>query len=374
VKDSTISGNGEGGVFNGGGSQDSLSIKNSMVNDNGWGGVGAGKVKIQDSEVLNNGMTLFTYGVYAADKASILRSRVENNNGDGVFSDGGNLLDSTVLSNTGHGVDGGFILKVKRTTVSNNTEDGCRSIGKTILIDATANDNGGSGAFSRGYVKAIRSTLTGNNRGIYVDSGILNVGKISLVGSTVTGNLRDGIVGEDGTETVSIITVDSNATGNGTDPACNIAPVVCADVVAGAEVPNFDLVPGTYECGTSFVLGTGYQPCGDCPPGLFPGLSFGICLEDCQNSTLNGAEVCDDGGFSATCDNNCTPQACGDLTTNPAAGEECDDGDLDENDACKNDCSLNVCGDGVIRTGVEQCDDGNTTSGDGCSSTCQNEP
>jgi cysteine-rich repeat protein len=84
--------------------------------------------------------------------------------------------------------------------------------------------------------------------------------------------------------------------------------------------------------------------------------------------------VCDDGGFSATCDNNCTPQACGDLTVNPAAGEECDDGDLDPNDACKNDCTLNVCGDGVIRTGVEECDDGNTTSGDGCSSTCQNEP
>lgn len=53
--------------------------------------------------------------------------------------------------------------------------------------------------------------------------------------------------------------------------------------------------------------------------------------------------------------------------------EQCDDGNLNNNDACKNDCTNNVCGDGVIYTGVEQCDDGNTINGDGCSSTCQNE-
>src|SRR3989344_1492130 len=33
-----------------------------------------------------------------------------------------------------------------------------------------------------------------------------------------------------------------------------------------------------------------------------------------------------------------------------------------------------LCGDSIIRTGVETCDDGNVVSGDGCSSTCQVEP
>ena len=46
------------------------------------------------------------------------------------------------------------------------------------------------------------------------------------------------------------------------------------------------------------------------------------------------------------------------------AGEQCDDGNTNNTDACKNDCTFNVCGDGFVYTGVEQCDDGNTTGGD----------
>src|SRR6266404_8705249 len=33
-----------------------------------------------------------------------------------------------------------------------------------------------------------------------------------------------------------------------------------------------------------------------------------------------------------------------------------------------------ICGDGIIRQGIEQCDDGNTEAGDGCSADCQMEP
>jgi cysteine-rich repeat protein len=50
-------------------------------------------------------------------------------------------------------------------------------------------------------------------------------------------------------------------------------------------------------------------------------------------------------------------------------GEECDDGNLDNTDACPNDCTLPFCGDAVIE-GDEICDDGNIFSGDGCSSAC----
>ncbi|MFH1444204.1 MAG: DUF4215 domain-containing protein [Candidatus Peregrinibacteria bacterium] len=55
----------------------------------------------------------------------------------------------------------------------------------------------------------------------------------------------------------------------------------------------------------------------------------------------------------------------------PDAGEECDDGNTVNGDACTNECTRAKCGDGVIWNGHEYCDDGNTANGDGCGSTCQ---
>ena len=59
-------------------------------------------------------------------------------------------------------------------------------------------------------------------------------------------------------------------------------------------------------------------------------------------------------------------------TASPAAREQCDDGNTNNNDGCKNDCTPNVCGDGFVYRAVEQCDHGalNGTPGDACSATC----
>lgn len=47
---------------------------------------------------------------------------------------------------------------------------------------------------------------------------------------------------------------------------------------------------------------------------------------------------------------------CGDNELN--TGEECDDGDAnDDNGACTSKCTINVCGDGLVYTGVEDCDE-----------------
>ncbi|HVV86554.1 MAG TPA: DUF4215 domain-containing protein [Kofleriaceae bacterium] len=60
---------------------------------------------------------------------------------------------------------------------------------------------------------------------------------------------------------------------------------------------------------------------------------------------------------------------CGDGMVN--GGDECDDGNTVNNDACSNTCQVvDGCGDGNIDMG-EACDDNNVVSGDGCSSTCQ---
>jgi cysteine-rich repeat protein len=63
-----------------------------------------------------------------------------------------------------------------------------------------------------------------------------------------------------------------------------------------------------------------------------------------------------------------TPVLCGNGVLDP--GEPCDDGNHDDHDGCKNDCTLNTCGDGVTRAGIEQCDDGNRIDGDGCDANC----
>jgi virginiamycin B lyase len=52
------------------------------------------------------------------------------------------------------------------------------------------------------------------------------------------------------------------------------------------------------------------------------------------------------------------------------SGEECDDGNTTDCDACSNDCRrVEGCGDGAL-CGTEACDDGNTDDCDGCSATC----
>jgi len=52
-------------------------------------------------------------------------------------------------------------------------------------------------------------------------------------------------------------------------------------------------------------------------------------------------------------------------------GEECDDGNSNNNDFCKNNCKRNICGDGILYVGVEECDDGNNQGDDGCSANCR---
>jgi cysteine-rich repeat protein len=75
----------------------------------------------------------------------------------------------------------------------------------------------------------------------------------------------------------------------------------------------------------------------------------------------------DAGGYSVSM----TCPGCGNGIPEP--GEQCDDGNFDNTDACLNTCQNATCGDGFVWAGVEQCDDGNTTPGDGCDANCQYE-
>lgn len=60
----------------------------------------------------------------------------------------------------------------------------------------------------------------------------------------------------------------------------------------------------------------------------------------CGDGALVPGEVCDEAGLATeTCDRDCTLAVCGDGVTNLQAGEECDDGNTDDLDACRNDCT-----------------------------------
>jgi len=53
-------------------------------------------------------------------------------------------------------------------------------------------------------------------------------------------------------------------------------------------------------------------------------------------------------------------------------GEECDDGNASNEDACLAICKLSpYCGDGVVFSLTEECDDGNKVNTDGCLNTCR---
>lgn len=54
----------------------------------------------------------------------------------------------------------------------------------------------------------------------------------------------------------------------------------------------------------------------------------------------------------------------------PEAGEQCDDGNTNDDDGCSNACQLTSCGDGIVQSG-EDCDDGNSVNDDGCDNTCR---
>ena len=112
---------------------------------------------------------------------------------------------------------------------------------------------------------------------------------------------------------------------------------------------------------------------GECGNGVMePG-------ESCDGTDLGGA-TCESvsegyGGGRLFCNDTCEvetseciPKGCGDGVLD--LGEEYDDGNTDNTDACLATCVAAQCGDGFLWEGVEECDDGNTSDCDGCSAAC----
>lgn len=91
----------------------------------------------------------------------------------------------------------------------------------------------------------------------------------------------------------------------------------------------------------------------------------------CGDGKVDVGEECDDGNLDEidACTTKCRPPGCGDDILQP--GEICDDGNLDDNDDCTSKCKPSVCGDGILREDTEECDDANAISTDACLPSCK---
>jgi len=91
----------------------------------------------------------------------------------------------------------------------------------------------------------------------------------------------------------------------------------------------------------------------------------------CGDGTLQDGEECDDANEIDTdgCTNACSYATCGDGIVQEGT-EECDDGNDIDDDACLTACLAATCGDGILQEGVEECDDGNVEPDDGCNAAC----
>jgi len=91
----------------------------------------------------------------------------------------------------------------------------------------------------------------------------------------------------------------------------------------------------------------------------------------CGDGEIDVGEECDDGNADNTdaCTSACKNAVCSDGFAQ-AGTEECDDANAVDTDACTAACKLAVCGDVLVQEGVEGCDDGNMVDTDMCTNAC----
>jgi cysteine-rich repeat protein len=140
---------------------------------------------------------------------------------------------------------------------------------------------------------------------------------------------------------------DGNRTsGDGCSDDCRIEPDVCGD---GRKAPSEGCDDANESDTDACLSGCVEARCGD-------GQQWDS-NEECDDGNTDGGDGC-----SAQCTVEMVPAgpSCGDGNLDDA--EACDDGNQDRTDSCSNGCSFAVCGDGVVRRGVEECDDAGITS------------
>jgi len=144
---------------------------------------------------------------------------------------------------------------------------------------------------------------------------------------------------------------------NMSDSNCYVNEATC-DQSCGGGGDNCGGV--TAQC-IDTTVGVG-QTCGPtsecCTSGGERGMSGTVCGTGltCEGDNVSGACVAD----SAVCGNGSIE-----------SGEDCDDSNTIDTDACTAACKDAECGDGIVQSGTEECDDGNDIDADDCKNDCK---
>ncbi len=190
---------------------------------------------------------------------------------------------------------------------------------------------------------------------------------------TVTATLRDGDGNALSGFTIGLSVISGPGTGNATSGPSPSQSLTYSNSIAGND---------TIRATTTYTVPTGQKfkvagkqgivLAGQPTTGTITGTATKSWVTpQCGNGMVEGGEECDDGNQVNTdaCTNACLNKRCGDGYVQ--SGEQCDDGNQNQNDACKNNCTNNVCGDQIVNPDTEECDDGNTVNNDGCTNLCK---
>lgn len=352
---------------------------------------GTGTVFIIDSPVNNQTVAMSRLIIKGGHSGGL--------EGGGIFvgmGDTFNLTDASVESNSaGNGLGGGIY------------SDGTTSLTGVSIVGNTAGLDGGGIYVGSGSVMVTNSTISGNSAdrdggGVFYGDGIISLNNVTITNNTASNDFPANNVGDGGgiaggsvIITGSIKVINSIVAGNvdkdnGDNGNCLFAPD-CSTIMT----PIYSLIGMMNSCSFSSaqnsIIGSSLSPKDPklsvlANNGGFArthSLQAGSLAIDAANKSTEGNNLCassdqrsfsrpqdgDANGLSA-CDMGAFEVGCGDSVVQGGAGEECDDGNTDENDACTNVCKNARCGDGIIGPG-EICDDGNTVSTDVCTNSCQ---
>jgi SH3-like domain-containing protein len=225
-----------------------LSLINARVRDIDRYGVmnmDGGNLMIRDSEVTNNGLG----GVYNRGSATIERSTILDNGGDGIMNSSGTLTidGSNISDNNGSGItneDFG-VLHITETSIFNNHSSepggepilgsGINNHGTATIERSTINNNAGNAAianFSGAAMTLINSTISGNQIEP-VGAALVNLGELDLNYTTVAMNQGIGVSATRGNLHFINSLVVGNAAGD-----CDLHPEIAAYLFF--EGRNFD--------------------------------------------------------------------------------------------------------------------------------------
>ncbi len=175
------------------------------------------------------------------------------------------------------------------------------------------------------------------------------VGRLALIGLLGACGRSDFAVATAGTDG------DETTTTSDDDDGPTTLTTIDDTTTSPTTFPSTTIQPTTIDPDTEWTSSTTFETD-----------TFGFC----GDNVVDFGEECDDGDFNDNdgCLSTCQFARCGD-GIHWFGVEQCDDGNLNDNDACRNDCTLPFCGNGQVDAG-EECDDGNFDDTDACLSNC----